>query len=187
MAAASTRDDDVPGGDTREPSAPVYRTLQEKLNHLFASVCPPGEEREYTHQEIAELAKAAGHSISASYVNALRIHPNKKPTIEPLKAIAAAFRIPVAYFFDDAVAADIEENLALVAAMDRPEVRTFVTAVAELSPETLHEIGRMIRQARESEIRAFASAMAELSPESLDAIGQMMEQARKLQRLPHDT
>jgi transcriptional regulator with XRE-family HTH domain len=146
-----TRQGEVSGGAAREPSQPVRRTLPEKLDHLFASVRPPGQYREYTHQEIADRAAAAGHSISHSYVHALRRNPDKNPQVRALEAIAAAFGVPVAYFFDDEVAAKLEANLGLIAALDRPEVRGLALAAAELSPETLAAIGRMIQQAREWE------------------------------------
>jgi transcriptional regulator with XRE-family HTH domain len=130
---------------------PVRRTLPEKLDYLFATVRPPGQYREYTHEEIAERAKAAGHSISASYVHALRRKHGKSPQLRALEAIAAAFGVPVAYFFNDQVAAQLEQNLELIAALNRPEVRAVAMAAAELSPESIQTLWELVTRVRDLE------------------------------------
>ena len=137
------------GADNR--ARPVRRTLPEKLDHLFATVRPPGQYREYTHEEIAERARAAGHSISASYVHALRRKDGKSPQMRALEAIAAAFGVPVAYFFNDAVAAQLEHNLELIAALNRPEVRAVAMAAAELSPESVQTLWELVSRVRDLE------------------------------------
>jgi transcriptional regulator with XRE-family HTH domain len=141
------------GGAVNEgrSSQPVRRTLPEKLDHLFATVRPPGQYREYTHEEIAERAKAAGHSISASYVHALRRKEGKSPQLRALEAIAAAFGVPVAYFFNDQVAAQLEQNLELIAALNRPEVRAVAMAAAELSPESVQTLWELVARVRDLE------------------------------------
>ncbi|OLT14696.1 hypothetical protein BJF78_17665 [Pseudonocardia sp. CNS-139] len=131
--------------------APVARTLPEKLDHLFATVRPPGQYREYTHEEVAERARAAGHSISASYVHALRRKPGKSPQMRALEAIAAAFGVPVAYFFNDEVAAQLERHLELIAALNRPEVRAVAMAAADLSPESVETLRDLVARVRDLE------------------------------------
>jgi transcriptional regulator with XRE-family HTH domain len=150
IASATTSAD---GGAVNEerPAQPVRRTLPEKLDYLFATVRPPGQYREYTHEEIAERAKAAGHSISASYVHALRRKEGKSPQLRALEAIAAAFGVPVAYFFNDQVAAQLEQNLELIAALNRPEVRAVAMAAAELSPESIQTLWELVTRVRDLE------------------------------------
>jgi transcriptional regulator with XRE-family HTH domain len=131
------------------PGTPVARSLPEKLDHLFATVRPPGQYREYTHEEIAERARAAGHSISASYVHALRRKHGKSPQMRALEAIAAAFGVPVAYFLNDDVAAQLEQNLELIAALNRPEVRAVAMAVADLSPESIRTLWELVARVRD--------------------------------------
>lgn len=131
---------------------PVRRTLPEKLEYLFATVRPPGGlGREYTHQEIADRAAEAGEQVSASYVWQLRKDPTKNPTIRSLEALAKAFGIPVAYFFNDETAAAVEANLELIAALRNEHVRGVALAASDLSPESLQAIMQMIDRAREWE------------------------------------
>jgi transcriptional regulator with XRE-family HTH domain len=146
-ASAASAGDTVSEG----PAQPVARTLPEKLDYLFATVRPPGQYREYTHEEIAERARAAGHSISASYVHALRRKHGKSPQMRALEAIAAAFGVPVAYFFNDRVAAQLEQNLELIAALNRPEVRAVAMAAAELSPESIQTLWALVARVRDLE------------------------------------
>jgi transcriptional regulator with XRE-family HTH domain len=133
------------------PGTPDARSLPEKLDHLFATVRPPGQYREYTHEEIAERARAAGHSISASYVHALRRKHGKSPQMRALEAIAAAFGVPVAYFLNDDVAAQLEQNLELIAALNRPEVRAVAMAAADLSPESIRTLWELVARVRDLE------------------------------------
>lgn len=134
-----------------ESRLPRYRTLPEKLDYLFATVRPPGQNREYTHEEIANLAKTAGESISATYVWSLRTDPTKNPTMRGLAALAAAFNVPAGYFFNDELSRQIEENLGLLAALRRDNVHQVAQAAAGLSDETLQSIMQMITRAREWE------------------------------------
>ena len=136
---------------TDGPVPPARRTLPEKIDYLFATVRPPGQYREYTHEEIAERAKAAGHTISASYVHALRRTPGKSPQVRALEAIAAAFGVSVAYFFNDQVAAQLEQNLELIAALNRPEVRAVAMAAADLSPESIQTLLGLVARVRDLE------------------------------------
>lgn len=136
---------------TDGPAHPVRRTLPEKIDYLFATVYPPGQRREYTHEEIAARAKEAGHTVSASHVHALRRTPGKSPKVRTLEAIAAAFGVPVAYFFDDRTAARIEQNLELTAALSRPEVRAVALASADLSPESIRTLMGLVARVRDLE------------------------------------
>jgi transcriptional regulator with XRE-family HTH domain len=151
--ASAPRTAAAAGGTVRNdgPAQPAARSLPEKLDYLFATVRPPGQYREYTHEEIADRAKAAGHTISGSYVHALRRKPGKSPQIRALEAIAAAFGVPVAYFFNDEIAAQLEQNLELIAALNRPEVRAVAMAVAELSPESIQTLLGLVTRVRDLE------------------------------------
>ena len=182
--AASSRDDGVPDAEAGDQRLPVNLTLQEKIEYAFRTVRPPGEDREFTHQEISDRAKAAGYSISPSYVNALRRHPHKKPTVDKLRALAAGFPIPAEFFTRDANdkrAAELEENLALIAALERPEVRAFIDAVSGLPAETLEAVAEVINKVSEAEVRALTT-LTKLSPRSREPILQMAEQALELER-----
>lgn len=140
--------DEVRGPERR--STPKRQTLPEKLEHLFATVRPPGGlGRSYTVREIAERAKAAGKPISASHVHQMKIDPSKNPSMKALESVAAAFEVPVVYFFNDENAATIERDLELLAALRSEAVRDVAKRVSGLSPPSLQAIMLMIDQARE--------------------------------------
>lgn len=125
-------------------------TVPELVERLFATVKPAGGlGREYTHPEIAERAAAAGYSISPSHVWQLRHNGAKNPTIRALEAIAAAFGMPLAYFFVDD--APLREDLALLAALHDPAVRDLAIRAHGLSAETVAALATFADRAREWE------------------------------------
>lgn len=127
-------------------------TVPERVERLFATVKPAGGlGREYTHPEIADRAAAAGYAISPSYVWQLRHNPDKNPTMRSLEALAAAFDVPVAYFFDDDAAAALRNDLALLAALHDPAVRDLAARAHGLSAETLAALATFVDRAREWE------------------------------------
>lgn len=142
---------DISGGArVAEQPGPVRRTLPEKLVYLFATVKPPGElGREYTIREVAERATAGGHPISASHVHQLKTDAAKNPSLKALEALAAAFEVSVAYFFNDENAARIERDLELLAALRSSQVREVAKRVDGLSEEALASIMSIIDRARE--------------------------------------
>ena len=129
---------------SRSPNVP------ELVERLFATVKPAGGlGREYTHPEIADRAAAAGYSISPSHVWQLRHNEAKNPTIRALEALAAAFGMPLAYFFVDA--APLREDLALLAALHDPAVRDLAIRAHGLSAETIAALATCADRAREWE------------------------------------
>lgn len=129
------------------------RSLPEKLDRLFETVKPPnGYGRQYTYQEVAQLAVAnGGPSISASYLHGLRNDPAKNPTRQALQSLSAAFGVSVMYFFDDEIADRLDADLELLVAVRDPDVREMALRAAGLSPTSLGAIAAMIDQAREWE------------------------------------
>lgn len=144
--------DTVDGVDVSEDRRPSRRTLPEKLEYLFTTVRPPGGlGREYTVREIAQRADAAGVKISHSYIHQLRKDPTKSPTMRAIEALAAGFGVSVAYFFNDDVAAKIEQDLELLAALRDDPVRIVALRASGLSEDSLGSIMQMIDRAREWE------------------------------------
>lgn len=129
------------------------RSLPKKLDRLFDVVRPAnGYGRQYTYQEVAELAVAnGGPSISASYLHGLRHDPSKNPTRQALQALAAAFGVSVMYFFDDEIADRLDADLELLVAVRDPDVRDVALRAAGLSAGSLAAITAMIDRAREWE------------------------------------
>ncbi len=125
-------------------------TLADKLNHLFATVRPP--KGEYTHEQVATaIEQAGGPTISATYVWQLRKGLRDNPTKHHLEALAAFFGVPPAYFLDDELAARVDEQLDLLAAIRDPQVRELALRASGLSPQTLQTVLDMVDRARELE------------------------------------
>jgi transcriptional regulator with XRE-family HTH domain len=129
---------------------PQPLTLADKLNHLFATVHPA--QGEYTHEQVATaIEQAGGPTISATYVWQLRKGLRDNPTKHHMEALAKFFGVPPAYFFDEEVAARIDEQLDLLAAFRDPQVRELALRASGLSPETLKTMIDMVDRARELE------------------------------------
>jgi transcriptional regulator with XRE-family HTH domain len=133
-------------GDTREPEDD---SMAHKLDYLFRTVRPPGRQGEYSYQEVAEGIRDLGIAISHTYVWQLRRGARANPTKRHLEGLAAFFGVPVSYFFDDAVANQIESELGLVRALRDSNVRSVALRIADLTPasvDTVKEIVDRIRQ-----------------------------------------
>ncbi|GGM68443.1 hypothetical protein GCM10012275_43680 [Longimycelium tulufanense] len=116
------------------------RSLQKKLNHLFATVTSD-QGREYSHEQVADAITEAGWTISASYVWSLRRGRKTNPTLRHLEGLAWFFGVPVAYFSDDAVTNRIDQRLEelkaerarLVELMQGSDVQVMAMRAGELS------------------------------------------------------
>jgi transcriptional regulator with XRE-family HTH domain len=130
--------------------APEPRSLAEKIDHLFTVVHPA--QGEYTHEQVATaIEEAGGPTISATYLWQLRKGLRDNPTKRHLEALSSFFGVPPSYFFDEDVAAQVEAELELLAAMRDPQVRRLATRAAGLSPDTLTMLLGMVDRARQLE------------------------------------
>ncbi|MCP2259758.1 hypothetical protein LX15_003464 [Streptoalloteichus tenebrarius] len=127
------------------------RTLAEKLNHLFETVHPAGR-GPYSNEEVAAAIRdQGGATISATYIWLLRKGQRDNPTMKHLEALAAFFGVPPAYFFDDATAADVAAEIALLNALRDTGVQKVALRAAGLSSRSLDSIVEMIKRVRELE------------------------------------
>ena len=107
---------------------------------------------EYTHEQVATaIEEAGGPTISATYLWQLRKGLRDNPTKRHLEALSSFFGVPPSYFFDEDVAAQVEAELELLAAMRDPQVRRLATRAAGLSPDTLTMLLGMVDRARQLE------------------------------------
>lgn len=126
------------------------RTLAERLDHLFDSVRRP-DGQEYTNEHVAQAVSAKGVTISQSYIWQLRKQKKDNPTLKHLQALADFFGVPPAYFFDDAVAGQIDEQIeALRAERERlsetsgSEARLMAMRAGELSPDRRRQVMELL-------------------------------------------
>jgi transcriptional regulator with XRE-family HTH domain len=127
------------------------RTLANKLDHLFRTI-HPADRGEFSFEEVAEAIRArGGPTISATYLWQLRRGLRDNPTKKHLEALAGFFGVSPAYFFDEAAAERIEEELVMLAALRDASVRQMALRATGLSPESLGAITEMIERVRELE------------------------------------
>jgi transcriptional regulator with XRE-family HTH domain len=129
-------------------------SLAEKLERLFQTVHPAGRPPLSNAEVAAALQREGGPTVSATYLWQLRRGFRANPTKAHLEALARFFGVSPSYFFDESSAADIDGQLALLAAM------------------------------RDAGVRAIALRSSGLSEASLQAIQGMVENARRLEKLP---
>ncbi len=128
-------------------------TLAQRLDNLFQSV-RRSDGREYSHREIAEAVTASGEPISHSYIGQLRAGDKDNPTIKHLRALARFFGVPVEYFTNEEIAADVDRELRMLTALKALQVKTVALRRA-LLPEaerSLAELARMVEVIREIEM-----------------------------------
>jgi transcriptional regulator with XRE-family HTH domain len=148
-----------------EIDGPRHPTLAAKLERLFRSIHPRGR-GEYTFEEVADaLRRRGGPTISATYVWQLRKGLRDNPTKKHLEALAEFFGVSPAYFFDDAVAARIDAELELLAALRDAGVRQLALRAHGLSPASLTTLAHMIERVRELEGLPDSPRVPEPAPE----------------------
>ncbi|HEY4020593.1 MAG TPA: helix-turn-helix domain-containing protein [Pseudonocardiaceae bacterium] len=127
------------------------RTLAERLDHLFSTVRRP-DGQEYTNEYVANSVSAKGVTISQSYIWQLRKQKKDNPTLKHLQALADFFGVPPAYFFDDVVAGQIDEQIeALRVERERlsesgggNEARLMAMRAGELSPDRRRQVMELL-------------------------------------------
>jgi transcriptional regulator with XRE-family HTH domain len=125
------------------------RTFADRLNYLFETVRPPGQDRRYTNSEVA---RAAG--VSDSHIGYLRSGQRDNPSMELIQRLAKHFRVRAGYLIEDELdgerVANVEEQLRLAAALENAGVRGLAMRAAEanLSAKALDTLTEMIEQVR---------------------------------------
>lgn len=133
----------MPGLDDRSHRP----TLADRLNHLFAVVRPAGRARGYSNPEVAREVSARGDvQISPQYLWALRNGSRDNPTLKQLEALAEFFGVPAAYFLSDERAADIDEQLSVLAAARDADVREIMQRSSTLSGPDRLAVLRIIQR-----------------------------------------
>jgi transcriptional regulator with XRE-family HTH domain len=121
---------------------PPTGSFTAKLNHLFATVRPPGEDREYTNSEVATAT-----GLSGTYLGYLRKGLRDNPSIEAVQAIARFFAVRAGSLVDDDPEPDPDDQQSRLAqAMRNHGVQQLAMRAAEanLSPAALDAVTAMI-------------------------------------------
>ncbi|MFJ3960990.1 XRE family transcriptional regulator [Streptomyces sp. NPDC090036] len=119
--------------------------LADKVDKLFRTIRTNG--REYTYDEVARgCSELSGGTFSKTYVWQLRTGQRDNPTKRHLEALAAFFRVPAAYFFDDDTAERVDAQLAIASAMGNAEVRDIALRAMSMDDSGRKHLARIIRE-----------------------------------------
>lgn len=133
------------------PAAGAVGTLAARVDRLFRTFLRP-DGREFSYDQVATaIGSGGGPTISANYLYLLRRGLRDNPTKRHIEALAAFFKVPPAYFFDDDLAQQVERELDLLMAIRSSGVQGIALRAAGLSAETLEAVHHMIENARRIE------------------------------------
>lgn len=119
-------------------------TLAQKIDRLF-DVVRREDGSQYSHKEVAAACqKSSGDSFSGTYLWQLRTGRRDNPTKRHLEALANFFEVPLAYFFDDKIGAEIDAELEFLGALRNAGVRNLALRALDLSPGGLATITDML-------------------------------------------
>ena len=119
-------------------------TLAHKIDRLF-DVFRRENGEQYSHEDVAAACReSSGKTFSATYLWELRTGRRDNPTKRHLEALAAFFQVPVAYFFDEKIGAEIDAELKFLAALRNAGVRNLALRALDLSPGGLATITEML-------------------------------------------
>jgi transcriptional regulator with XRE-family HTH domain len=126
---------------------PVPGRLAVRLTHLFDTV-HPGNRGPYSPGEVAAAIAVDGGEISRAYIAYLRSGERDNPTVQQMQALANFFGVPVAYFFDDTVARQVDAELEVVVALRDAGVQQLALRASGLSERGLQAILGMVESVR---------------------------------------
>ncbi|WP_106614201.1 helix-turn-helix domain-containing protein [Saccharothrix carnea] len=115
-----------------EGERPAWR--RGALRHLFSTVYP-ADRGPFSPEEVASRICGGPYgSISANYIRELLAGTSDNPRLKHILGLAEAFGAAPAYFFDDELAARVDEQLETRLAMDKLGVNTVILRTAEQPP-----------------------------------------------------
>lgn len=125
--------------------------LADRLNHLFGTVPQRGGRVMWSNDSAAAAMAAAGAPISGAYLSQMRNGHRENPSARHLAALARLFDVPMEYFFDDDLAARIDRDLTLLAAVRDAGVEGIALRAHGLSSASLENIAGIIERIRQLE------------------------------------
>jgi transcriptional regulator with XRE-family HTH domain len=146
-----------------EKSAPVLRTLADKVNWLIDRAHPAGR-GPYSNNEIAALiTKTTGEDVSYTTIWKLRNGQAQNPQKRLIEALAKTFGVPPAFFFDDYDQAGLlREQVELLALVRDANISgAQLRAILELSPQARQAIISLVEATARDDTRRQRSEHSE--------------------------
>jgi len=150
-------------GDGSAPSS--SRPFHEKLDRLFRTVRNPKTGRPFSLREVTALLPSNTTGVTASYLSLLRRGERTNPGLDLVTDLAGVFEVPTSYFFDDDVAATVDQQITarnawreLQEAMDRPHIAASAARAQGLSPKVMEGLLELAETLAHREVRPPASS-----------------------------
>ncbi|WP_433657867.1 helix-turn-helix domain-containing protein [Nocardia sp. CA-128927] len=137
--------------------------IEQRLTELIAARYPDRRERPGYGRLASEICEATGGAISGTYLWQLATGKKRNPTLEQLDVLAEFFDVPIEYFYNDAVAADVRERVSQ-------------SARSEPAADTETEESALLRQKlAEQDVQMIAMRAGSMSPALRQQLLKMME------------
>jgi transcriptional regulator with XRE-family HTH domain len=137
-------------------SAPVLRTLADKVNWLIDRAHPAGR-GPFSNNEVALLIQeATGEEVSYTTIWKLRNGQAQNPQKRLIEALARTFGVPPAFFFDDydEQAGLLQEQVELLALVRDAHIGSAqLRAILELGPEARQAIVDLVQATARDDAR----------------------------------
>lgn len=126
--------------------------LAERLDLLFRTV-PRTDASSQLHSSasVAEELERRNISVTPNHIRALRTGRRRNPSFRLLAGLAEIFRVPLDYFVDDSVSAEIEESLQALVSMRDTGVQQLMMRAHGVSAESLNPVLALLDQIRRME------------------------------------
>jgi len=124
--------------------------LADKLNHLFATVPrSAGSSRLHSNDTAAEALQQYGIKVTGHNLAHLRAGRRDNPSARLLAGIARLFGVPIAYFFDEDLERQVNQQLATLMAARDARLQTLM--MRGVVPESLEQVEGILEQIRRLE------------------------------------
>jgi transcriptional regulator with XRE-family HTH domain len=123
--------------------------LAERLDLLFRTVSRSEDDpRLHTSSSVVEALREQGIVVTSNHIRALRSGARRNPSFRLLAGLASVFHVPLDYFANDDVAAEIQESIRAVAAMRDAQVQQILKRSHGVSPQSLSSVLALLDQIR---------------------------------------
>lgn len=136
----------------KEPAGDDVPGLAHRLDLLFRTVPRGhGSSQPHTSASVVEELERQNISVTPNHIRALRTGRRRNPSFRLLAGLADIFQVPLDYFVNDSVSAEIQESLKMVVAMRDTGVQQLMMRAHGVSPESLGPVLALLDQIRRIE------------------------------------
>ncbi|GAA1490931.1 helix-turn-helix domain-containing protein [Brachybacterium sacelli] len=138
-----------------QPDAPHpddLPNLAERLDLLFRTVPRSSHDSElHSSASVAKELQQQNIQVTPNHIRALRTGRRGNPSFRLLAGLAEIFQVPLDYFVDESVSAEIQESLQALVAMRDTGVQQIMMRAHGVSTESLGPVLSLLDQIRRME------------------------------------